>query len=555
MQKIFIKISQKIEKKAIYQHLLFAVATFITICFLGYYFGTFDQASHIPFLKKNVDSSLYPKDVFFTLCSSHYSFFWFLFKAFYQNGSLEIFMFITHILTTYFTYLTIWKLSKTIFNSPLTSFLSVIAFILPHIGFAGFSLFEFSLLNRTFVLPFLLLAINYYLKKRYAFSYLILGLMYNFHVVSVNFIAAMFLFDGVLRLKKVGLKNLFFGLFFFFLTAAPIFIWKSSNSGFDLTINQAWYELIKNSILNNIFSMTDFNPPLILLTLNGLASIIIFFLTKKFLQNSNQKIISNFIFAGIIILIIQAVTSKFFPITILIQAQIIRVGVFLLFFAYLFFCHFISFSVEHKKINNNQFLLLFVSLLLSILPLLLILVFFAYQTKKIIKPFFVLIVALSIIIFTILLKINLWRPGIHIYPNRLKGYQIQNWAKKNTPKQAVFITPPHLWWFYSLDWRVISERTTVVTLSELLEAAFEPKYANYWQERFEDVAPGALKQFKGNIYDNLTITKKAYYSLTKENIKKIAKKYQASYLVIEKPYCYRFPIIYEDNEFRLYKID
>src|SRR4030042_2925303 len=135
-------------------------------------------------------------------------------------------MFIIHILATYFTYWAIWRLTKTIFSNSLTSLLSVIAFILPHMSFAGFTVFEFSLLNRTFVLPFLLLAIDYYLKKYYWLAYLILGLMYNLHVVSVNFVLAMFLFDSVLRLKKVGLKNLIMSMFLFFLAASPVFIWK-----------------------------------------------------------------------------------------------------------------------------------------------------------------------------------------------------------------------------------------------------------------------------------------------------------------------------------------
>ena len=197
MIKFIKKLSLLIWNNSLYQYIFFTFTTTITVILMGYYFGSFDQAIHIPFLKKYADPTLYPNDPFFELSKYHYSFFWFMFLPFYRIGILEITMFFIHIAITFFTFWSIYRLSKTLFNNPLTSFLSTIAFVFPHIGFAGFPVFEFSLLNRTFVLPFLLLAIDYYLKRKYVFAYLILGLMYNLHIISVNFVLAMFLFDSI----------------------------------------------------------------------------------------------------------------------------------------------------------------------------------------------------------------------------------------------------------------------------------------------------------------------------------------------------------------------
>src|SRR3990172_13072701 len=107
----------------------------------------------------------------------HFSFFLFFFLPFYKLGVLEAGLFIVHVFITYFTYWALWTLSDTLFRNPLASLLGVLAFTIPHIGFAGFPVFEFSLLNRTFVLPFLLWAILLFLRGRYLPAFTLLGVM------------------------------------------------------------------------------------------------------------------------------------------------------------------------------------------------------------------------------------------------------------------------------------------------------------------------------------------------------------------------------------------
>jgi hypothetical protein len=59
------------------------------------------------------------------------------------------------------------------------------------------------------------------------------------------------------------------------------------------------------------------------------------------------------------------------------------------------------------------------------------------------------------------------------------------------PGDALFITPPNIWWLYTSDWRVFSERSTLATLSDLLEVAFAPDYMAVWTPRFEGAGPRA----------------------------------------------------------------
>lgn len=556
--KLLASVSDKIWQKKIYQYIFITIASLITISLMGYYFGTFDQASHIPYLKKYANLSLFPNDKFFDIRYFHYSYFWFLFIPFYRMGILEIAMFFTHFLITFYTFLTIWNLSKTLFKNSLASFLAVITFIFPHIGFGGFPIFEFSLLNRTFVLPFLLAAINLYLNKKPTYAFLILGLMYNIHVVSVNFVIAMFLLDSLLRIKEIGIKNFFNRLLIFLFFASPVLIWKFSNSHVDVSLDWNWFYIISHSLLAHLFTIITSNLLINFIILNGIATIIIFFITLPTKKTKKDLIIRNFVWASLIILIVQLIVGTWLPLTIIIQSQIIRAGVFINFFAYLYFSGHIARLISSEKKDISKITLLITALLFSISPLVALFVLLFYKKingNSLIKIIKYSVFIIFLITLVILKQLNIWRPGINVGPVKDDNYDVQMWAKNNTAKDAIFITPPALWWFYDLEWRVISERSTVSTLSELLEGAFLPSYISYWRPRFEDVAPGALAQFSANSLKNHLITKKAYNSLSEKDVIKISQKYNAKYFISEKPFLFSFPIVYENNHFVVYVLN
>lgn len=545
------------ERSYIYRHGLFLLATLFVICAYGYYFGTFDQASHIPFLKKSIDPSLFPSDRFFDLRNSHYSYFWLLFIPFYKAGILEISMFIAHILATYLTFWALWNLGKTLFKNALTSVLVVVSSALPHIGFSGFPLFEFSLLNRTVALPFELIAITYYLKRNYLVSFLLLGILYNLHVLSVHFILAMIGIDFIFSMKENKDKTIQIlkAAPLFIVCALPLFIWKLGHSGVMFIQDKEWYSILNNALFFHLFNFVSIaNPIVTLLTAGGLAAIAIFFAIHKTKIGGLHVVMAHFMYAGILILISQLFATYLYPSTILIQSQVIRVGIFISLFAYLYLADYCA-SWLHK--SPPVFIFLTSALMFSFSPL------FALMSllfvKRLNSPKQLIVgslfsLGLFLTILGILLFQNLARPTISIWPEKTPFYDVQLWAKNNTPKDAIFITPPSKWWLYDVEWRVISERSTVSTLSELLEAAFDPSYIHYWKPRFEDIAPKALVQFKGDYLSNFKIANKAYYKNNTERFLYLAKKYNASYLVGEKKYTYHLPIVYTNKEYTVYSL-
>jgi hypothetical protein len=149
---------------------------------------------------------------------------------------------------------------------------------------------------------------------------------------------------------------------------------------------------------------------------------------------------------------------------------------------------------------------------------------------------------------------NFWHPGIYIYGFKDPWREVQEWAKANTPKDAIFITPLNKWWLYQADWRVFSERQTVTTLSEILEASFEPRYMSIWQPRVETLAPGAIAQFKGNLLENQKITGDAYNNLSTAALLSAACQYHATFIVTEKGHAHDLPQIYENSEYMIYDV-
>jgi hypothetical protein len=241
--------------------------------------------------------------------------------------------------------------------------------------------------------------------------------------------------------------------------------------------------------------------------------------------------------------------------TIVIQSQIIRIGIFVTIFTYFYLGNFASqyLNKDLKKLNNN---ILLSSLFLSTTPIIALIGLLSIRFNKSIKKYALTIIISAFFIFAVLAyMMNIWKPGINIYPVKDELYKAEIWAKENTPKETVFIIPPYLWWFYNTEWRVIAERSVVATFSDLLEIAFLPSYLKGWLPRFEAVAPNVINRLNGNIFENVKIVYGSYNSLTESHILEISKKYQADYFVAEKSKKYNFPIVYTNKKYVIFKLN
>ena len=550
-------LADRIARNAVLRHALFLVAALAAIFISGYHFGTFDQVIHIPFLKKFADPTLYPNDPFLDLRYEHYSYFWQLFIPAYRAGILEETMFVVHILATYGLFWMFWELTNTIFKNSLANLISVCLLVFPHMGMPGFQLVEFSLLNRTFVLPFVLGALILYLRRHYSWAFLILGIMFNIHIIYVSFALAFFLVDSLRRWREAGWRVLLKGLPLFLLGALPVLIWRLQVPGTDLQIRPDILRLIASALLAGVYYAFLPYAHVLINTVNGIGTFLLFLIGRRLNLSTYDREITNFIYAIGIILIVQLITTYWLPVVFILQLQILRVGFFLLVFGYVYFSGFLANRLQQGNINGFAGGLVvfgFVTFVSPIVPLLL-LVLYNWISKKPWRQWFLSFTLALVYAVTVIagLRSGLWSPGIHMYEPITTWTQTQDWARENTPKDAMFITPPQIFLHYIPDWRTFSERRTLATLVEIYMIP-HPSYIPYWQERFEAIAPGAIDKFNSNYFDTLNTTRAAFYSLKPEDYLRVAQKYNVRYLVVEKPHLQPFNVVYQNEGFVVYDL-
>ncbi len=551
---MILSLARRLQASPRQRHFLFLAATAISVVFIGYHFGTFDQAIHIPFLKKYADAALYPGDAFLDLRLQHYSFFWLLFLPFYRAGILEVTLFCVHVAATYGTFWAVWNLSDTLFHNPLASLIATIAGIFPHMGFSALPLLEFSLLNRTFVLPWLIVALTLYLRRRYWLAFLLLGVMYNLHALSVNFVLAMVLVDSAREWRSLHWRGLLGGGGLFVLAALPVLLWRRSAGPPDLSLRPEWLAVISSSTFYHMFYFISAYPHVIIVTLAGLSTLGLFVVGRyNGPPQAHDRTTENFMLAVVAVLAVQAVTAYWLPVTTIIQFQVMRAGLFLLLFGYLYFARFLARAYHSGNWHAADWAALTGAFVFAAFPFLPLIVLALRRLVRQARWRQVVTLALAPLVAVITVAVGLyfqlWHPGVYIYPRQTAWYRAQVWAKENTPKDALFIVPPYVWWLYESDWRVFSERSAVATHSELLEAAFAPEYLNGFLPRFEAVAPGTLEHFAGNIYANLRLEAEVYGRLTPQDFAAIGSRFGAAYVVVERPHSCGFAPAYENEQF------
>lgn len=557
---VLISLADSLQESPVRRHLLFGAAAGVSILLLGYHFGAFDQSIHIPFLKKFADPGLYPgNEDFFKLRFQHYSYFWFLFLPLQRAGLLEPSIFVAHVLATYLTFWAVWTLSMTLFRDPLAGLISVFSFIVPHFGFSGFPTLEWSLLNRTAALPFLLWTINLFLLRRYATAFVLLGLLANIHILSAAYAASLFLLDLVRQHHADALRRAFYGVLILVAGAAPVLLWRFTSPFSGAATSPEWFPIISQGMFFHLFHLIAPYPHVLLISASGAGALGLFMISIRRGLSVHDGTARVFIAGTLIIIATQLVVTHTRPLTILIQSQIMRVGLIALILGYLYFSGHLAARHRAGELAGWDFACPLLGAAVNVTP---VAALGIWTIQRFIRAArwrrglgFVSVAGSFVLTLSALSHYRAWIPGVYLEGRATPWRDAQVWARDHTPRDAVFITPLHLWWLHESDWRVFSERSQVVSLSDLLEIALVPDYVEEWKRRFDSLAPGALARFRGDYLENLRLTKAAYESLSDGRLAEIAGRYGVSYVVVEKPQIRTWPVVYENQRFVIYRID
>lgn len=535
-------------------------AALCAVLLIGYHSGTFDHNVHFPFFKAAANPQLYPGDPFLALRSDQFSFFWPLLQPFLSAGVLEPTLFILHLAAVTLFMGSVWDVSMTLFHEPLAALFALFAFIVTHTGFVGFPLIEFSLQSRTFVLPFILMAVNLHLKNKNFWAILLLGVMFNLNLLMTAFALAMLLVGCLADLRRSGWRNLAVGSGAFLLGALPVLAWKfNEGSGLDLSLRSDWLSGVTQGGLHQIFYLFS-GKPFLLLTLGGISALALFGIGRSAIASHDlRRKLDLYMLALAGLLVLNTLAVHLLPLTFLMQLQVNRASLFILVLAYITYAGYLAKSLLHKAITPGECWLLAGSLFVSALPILPLLAWLLHRTHRLRIPrSSAWAVAGLALVFGLqmlaALRLGLWQPGIHIRPRQDDWLEVQTWVRTNTPLDALFIAPPYMAGLYQADWRVYSERGSVASLYDLFEIALKPEYFPVWLERFSAIAPGAFERFNGIYFDNQTFTREAYNSLDAEQLLELSARYGAAYAVRDKETRLDLPLAYENGEYLVYRL-
>lgn len=123
---------------------------------------------------------------------------------------------------------------------------------------------------------------------------------------------------------------------------------------------------------------------------------------------------------------------------------------------------------------------------------------------------------------------------------------IQLYAREHIPKDALFIVPPYLEGFTVFSMRSILGDWIIGTTC----VWGDNEYASEWLKRMK-----MLGWDCSHVIKDLIEIKEGYNSLSTEEILQVAKEYNASHLVFEKIRRLHLPVIYENKQFTLYRVE
>jgi hypothetical protein len=370
----------------------------------------------------------------------------------------------------------------------------------------------------------------------------------------------MLLIPTLVEVRRIGFARLFQSAMAFLIGAAPI-LWLLLNhpQPVDWGLRPEWLSTIARGVLTQVLYPFAAIPFVLLLTLSGFSAVGLLLIARRTAPSSAvQRTVNLMLITAGVIFAVGTLSAQFLPLTVLVEMQLNRVSLFILIFAYLHFARYLAREFRAQSLHSSSFTLLagtFVTNPLAIFPL------GIWGWLRWLKPRHLnwgvaagSMAGIFGLCITIAVSMGVWQPGIHIFPPQTDWVDAQEWARQNTPRNAVFITPPEKGSLYEAEWRVFSERSSVVSMYDLFEIALRPGYLDTWRERFDRLAPGAEQQFDGNYFENTALASREFYSLTDQEILQAAHSFGAGFLVVEKPHSRGFPLLYENDGFLIYKL-
>jgi len=535
------------------------ILTAISVFALNQYeYGLSDQAITIPFLKSLENPNLYPDDYLVSERSYYYSFFWqgLGFLGRYLPFNIPILFFIFYCVSLFFFFWGIYLVAKILFQKQEVGYLSLffLLFFKPLLG--GISSFDRIFLTRVIVLPIIIFAFYFFLKKKFLWSFILQGLGFLMHPLSAVHMIAILFVASLIWIRKIGWKRMLIYWIILGILVSPIFVWKiisSPSSASLLHANIDWIQLLRLRSSDEIF---PFSWPKIVLEEAALVFLVFLISLQYKPRGQYHRIIIGAIFLILGFCVLATIFSELIPIPLILNLQLFRSFQWLFYFTCIYFANYFLRELQDSKKINKLLLPLFVLGIfygannwiygyVAFLFLMLLLVLgwrrTQFSSSHFIKIFLVVVLILGGIFY---IKGDRFYLGNHQEPSWL---DVAKRAKEETAEKDMFIVPPNLEGF-----RIESERTIYGDWKDGTLMFYNPAFGKEWMRRMQRLG-----------YQKDVPLKESFLSLTESDFRVIAVEMRQSagegsriFLVnFREGRRLNFPLVYGNAKFLVYEIE
>ncbi len=537
------------------------IATALVLPINGYVYGIYDHAYHIPRLEWLKDPTLYnPDDPFVETLDAYPSVFWWLLRPLSEIVPLPaLFLGLYYLSQCLFGY-TMLRLSRLLYGSQLIACLSFAAFLLAKSTSGVYKFPDGQFVPRTLVFPIAIFALELFLRGYWYPSFFLAGLAVNLHGrVAVHVL--ILLITGLLwQARTSGLKRIFISLAVAATGAAPSILWSALNP-LDvplLTVDPKWVEIVKLALptMQNIFS----DELVILLAhLSTLGFLVVFLIAQRMHPaEHHRETLLIWVFASIGMILLGGLFTDVFPLPVLMQFEFVRAGLFLPFFALPAFLNSVVREWRLRRMPGPSAVLLIAAALAAPFGSVTALVAVASRLSGSRRIATITVAVVSV--FTIAVSVYYFsfkhlteQTWLVATPNN-PWVEAARWIKENTPKDAIILFPPHLNTAQlGGEFRVISQRSVVVSRHEGDLSALSYVFAFQWYQRMQDLTAGEF--MVGTPMSRITgAIRKGSESLSEADVLALAKKYRAGYVLRERSAPLALAPVFENEQFLVYQV-
>ncbi len=531
--------------------------------------------------------------------------------------NMRVIYFTVHLTAMFFFMLVVYKLSLLLFNNKAAAIICLFFMFSKKLVLGKSGIHYTSMDHSFIIFPLALSGVWFFLKERRAIGFAIVGLAFNFQGLTATYafsMLALFTFsdavakswryyrggDSEIDIREVWLKHTLFPVGMFLAFALPTLTWSMLKTGGPIT--DEWLKIFKTRSPHHSFpfswSEQSYVNYLLFLALGALG------LCHSPDRRFHNKIMT-FVLAVVILCGIGVVFSEYHPVKLILRTQLFRSTTYVTVFCLLYISNYLASSWGKSGIHKAAIILSFLTLSFSlsyynlvvlvlvlfilaewVLPQkdrssphfgILLFVLFAlilriyvphnsfpekfnldalsgFLRKLFEDPLLVVMLCLAIVLAwkdrislpalrKVVIGVVVLVLALYVVPSSFRRFHpanwsksnwtdVQLWAKGNTPIDTTFLTPP-----YSQGFRIFSERPIVVDWKDGTQQYFDSEYGYEWWERIQMVGGSSRN------YDKMT---EAEYTA-------VAKRYNASYLVVPASRTLNMEEAYRNNGYAVYR--